>query len=70
MTLCGKGQASRRSEGQRARIARNLADNANQIAAPEPLFECEQRILWRSGGDVNEPVTQIGWQTLHAGSPT
>lgn len=69
MAFGGQAQTSRRGEGQRARIASNLADNADQIAASEPFFECEQRILWRSSGDMNQTVTQIGWQALHTGPP-
>ena len=67
MPLRSKAQAARGGEGQRARVARNLADHTGKIAAFEALLQREQGIFGCGSRDMNQPVTQVRRQALKAG---
>ena len=69
MPLCRETQAARGGEGQRARIARDLAYHTGQIAAAQPLLQRDQRTFGRVRRDMEQAVTHIGRQSLNAGPP-
>ena len=58
MPFSRQAEAAVRGEGKRARIAGNLTHHKGQITTPQPLLQREQRVLGRSSGDMDQPVTQ------------
>lgn len=62
MPLRRKTEPARGGERERAWIARQLADDKGKLAAAQPLFQREQRILGGLGRDMDQAVTQRQWQ--------
>lgn len=56
-------------ERKGAGIARHLPHHEGQITAAQAFFQREQRILGRSGNDMDQPVAQRRWQARTIGPP-
>lgn len=69
MLLRCEAEPTRSGEIQRARIASDFTQHERQVAATQPLFQCEQRVLRSPGFDVDQPVAQFGWKPVTIGAP-
>ncbi len=58
MPLHRQTEPPRGGEIERAGIAGDLSDHESQIAATQPFFQREQRVLGRLCGNVDQPVAQ------------
>ncbi len=58
MPFRSKAETARSGKGKRSWIARNLADNENQIAAAQPFLDREQGIFRALRRDMDQPATQ------------
>lgn len=64
MLLRGQAESARGGEIEAARIARDLPDDAGEIAAAQAFLKREQRVFGRTRGDVNQPLAQVARQAV------
>ena len=63
MPLHRQAEPARTGEVERPGIASDLGNDEGQVTAAQSFLNGEQRIFGAGGGNMNQPVPQIGRQT-------